>query len=576
MRMDIGSAPTTSDRTGDSLPLVQRAREHIASGNWQAAAGAAREALAQVESAAAHELLGLACWWLSDIDTLFRSRERAFKLFVDLGATRRAARMAVWLDWDYRAFRGEPAVAQGWLRRARRLLGDDTDCAEYGWLLMREADAILSSDAAGAVQASAAATALARRHSDVDLENVALSLEGLARVAAGEVRDGMQQLDEATAAVVGGQFVDRSAAGVTCCHLIMACDLVRDYDRADQWCHRVREYCREWDHPPLFAVCRTQYAGVLISAGNWDAAETELHHAIAELGAMRPGWTSLGLLQLAELRRRQGRLDDARRICEQYPTAPAAWLGQAHIALELGQPRDAERWARRFLRQVPRGNHTARAAALEVIVIAAAAHEGRSADSAELEELRSLAARVDSPALRASAALAEATHEAATQHTDAAAMRFEEAIGLFEQAGAPYDALRARLMLAAFHEATGERTLARSDLALVADRGSALGALGLTAQASNLLRSMSGAPAARDLTASSLTTREREVLARIVEGRTNPQIADVLGLSPHTVHRHVANILTKLGVGTRAAAVAWGVQHGIAVSHQSARPVARK
>src|SRR6185369_5198412 len=117
------------------------------------------------------------------------------------------------------------------------------------------------------------AAALGRRHEDPDLEYLALSLEGLARVAAGEVSEGMQQLDEATAAVVAGEFSDPSAAGVTCCHLITACELVRDFDRAGQWCVRVRDYCKQWDHPPLFAVCRTQYAGVLISSGDWAAAE---------------------------------------------------------------------------------------------------------------------------------------------------------------------------------------------------------------------------------------------------------------------------------------------------------------
>ncbi len=63
-------------------------------------------------------------------------------------------------------------------------------------------------------------------------------------------------------------------------------------------------------------------------------------------------------------------------------------------------------------------------------------------------------------------------------------------------------------------------------------------------------------------TRSELSSREREVLALIAAGRTDTEIAAVLVLSPHTVHRHVANIRTKLGVGTRAAAAAWAVAHG--------------
>jgi DNA-binding NarL/FixJ family response regulator len=46
------------------------------------------------------------------------------------------------------------------------------------------------------------------------------------------------------------------------------------------------------------------------------------------------------------------------------------------------------------------------------------------------------------------------------------------------------------------------------------------------------------------------------VLALVAQGRTNAEIAAALVLSEHTVHRHVANILAKLGASSRAAAVA--------------------
>jgi pimeloyl-ACP methyl ester carboxylesterase/DNA-binding CsgD family transcriptional regulator len=61
---------------------------------------------------------------------------------------------------------------------------------------------------------------------------------------------------------------------------------------------------------------------------------------------------------------------------------------------------------------------------------------------------------------------------------------------------------------------------------------------------------------ADDPRAGDLTRRETEVLGLIAKGLSDREIAERLVLSPHTVHRHVANVRTKLGLPTRAAAVA--------------------
>ena len=47
-------------------------------------------------------------------------------------------------------------------------------------------------------------------------------------------------------------------------------------------------------------------------------------------------------------------------------------------------------------------------------------------------------------------------------------------------------------------------------------------------------------------------------------GRENAEIAAVLGVSVHTVERHVANIFIKIGVRNRAEATAWAHRHGLA------------
>jgi DNA-binding NarL/FixJ family response regulator len=551
--------------------LLEEGRAAIRNGDWHAAARAARGSLEQGETAQGHELLGLAAWWLSDPDTVFDSRERAYRLYLDRHDERRAARLAIWLDWDYRAFRGEPAVANGWLRRARRLLEAHRDSATYGWLLLREADARLGQDARATAATAAEAAALGRRHGDPNLAHIGLSLEGLALVAAGEVTEGMQKLDEATAAIVAGDFTDRAAAGATCCHLISACELVRDFDRAGQWCERVREYCRRWNHPPLFAVCRTQYASVLVSSGDWAEAERELTASIAELTELRPGWISQGQLGLGELRRRQGRLDEAAALFESIVTgarprlgrvdlfATQARLGLAAIALERGSPTEAERLARGVLRQVARGNHTARAAALELIVLAAAAGGRAEAVRSDLQELQQLATGVESEAIKASARLAAGAFAASRGELAEARTAFEDAAAGFERAGAPYDAVRARLLLAEQLQTEGSLEAAASEAATVAAQARQLGASSLEQRAGTLSRSLLVQPARRP----SLTRREQEVLAHLARGLTNRQIAGRLGVSQHTIHRHLGNIFTKTGLSSRSAAVAFACRQGI-------------
>jgi DNA-binding NarL/FixJ family response regulator len=62
-----------------------------------------------------------------------------------------------------------------------------------------------------------------------------------------------------------------------------------------------------------------------------------------------------------------------------------------------------------------------------------------------------------------------------------------------------------------------------------------------------------------------LTKREIEVLRLVAEGLNNQTIAERLFLSDHTVHRHLANILNKLDVSTRAAAVAQAHRRGFLI-----------
>jgi DNA-binding NarL/FixJ family response regulator len=58
------------------------------------------------------------------------------------------------------------------------------------------------------------------------------------------------------------------------------------------------------------------------------------------------------------------------------------------------------------------------------------------------------------------------------------------------------------------------------------------------------------------LASAALTPREAEVLSWVAKGKTNRDIADILGMSPRTVNKHLEHVFEKLGVETRAAAAA--------------------
>jgi DNA-binding NarL/FixJ family response regulator len=92
-----------------------------------------------------------------------------------------------------------------------------------------------------------------------------------------------------------------------------------------------------------------------------------------------------------------------------------------------------------------------------------------------------------------------------------------------------------------------------------------LEALAVTPAASDAARPASAASSSPETSATlapasaarpdALSEREREVLGHVAQGASNKEIARELGLSPHTVKRHVANILAKLGCATRREAV---------------------
>jgi LuxR family maltose regulon positive regulatory protein len=529
-------------------------------GAWEDARAAFNASLAERESPEALEQLGLASWWLDDTPRTFESREGAFRLYREQGDEKGAARVALWLVWDNLAITGDSAVALGWLERARRLLLGHESSAEYGWLLLREGEVALfrGHDPAAARTSGTRAAELGRQTGDRGLEFTGLALEGLARVSAGDVAAGMRCLDEATTAATAGEVKELHTVGVVCCWQIFACERVRDFDRAAQWCARVQEFTKRWRFRPLSAICRAQYAGVLIWRGAWAEAESELAVAARDLEQSRPPLAGQAFARLGELRLRQGRLEEAAQLFDQAGSQPIARLGQAALMLERGDAAGAAADVDRLLAQSGPGEPTLRAGALELAVRAHAALGGWSAAEQARDELRRIAQALGTLPLALSVAAAEGVLLRQRGDAVGAANRFEEAAVLAERTGAPLEMARARLDLSLALAEQGQQAGAEREARRALETFQMLGAARDATRATDVLTRRAGSPPAAK---PALTTRQIEILRLVAQGLSNPEIAARLGLSDHTVKRHVANLLTRLGLTSRAAAVAYAAQH---------------
>src|SRR5262249_5879053 len=150
-----------------------------------------------------------------------------------------------------------------------------------------------------------------------------------------------------------------------------ACERVRDFERAGQWCERVVRMAEGWNVRALRAVCRAHYGSVLMLRGEWSEAEVLLNEAATALSA-RSGGSIDALARLAELRRRQGRVEEAVALLGQAEHHPLAVLSQAAIDLEGGDHAAAADGAARYLRLLA-GARTERASGLELLAEAQAA-----------------------------------------------------------------------------------------------------------------------------------------------------------------------------------------------------------
>ncbi len=546
----------------------------LLAGRWSDARRGFLVALKEHESAEALEGVAKAAWWLGSRDAVFVARERAYRLYRQRGDSVSAARLAVHLAADHCCLRDARAVADGWLQRAQRLLDGLDATAEHAWLALWQGQVatLLRHDPAASCRHSASAADLAQALGLRHLVVLARAQEGLALISQGGVVRGGYGPDDASA-LVGSVPTDFDLVLSATSTLIYTWEQTRDFSAVEQWFALFHDVPEPWSSSGPFWSCRTLRTGALVWRGAWNEAEAELEASAKALSAIGSDMAAQALARLARLRLRQGRYEESVALLDQAESQPLRlWtetqvlLGWAELLLDEGDPEAARASIERVLASLHGTHPTERLAPMELLVRAEVAFGKLERSQEALVKLQRASCSVATDGVRGATRFAEGVVAHVTGALDAARTRLEEAVVLFQRAGACFAAAQARTELAVTLLALGHRDHAEREAATALQILCSLGAAHEAERVQSRVPQGRSAGAPPGVPAGGLTTRELEVLRLVAQGQSNQAIAATLIVSVRTVERHLSNIYDKIGASgkvARAVAIAYGLRHGL-------------
>ena len=538
------------DKTIDEL---LQAREAYNRRDW----AVALDRLRGLDQLRAEDCLALAtaAYLMGDIDEAVRALQAGYQQMITNGNDLGAVRFAFWLALILNV-RGETAVGGGWVARGKRLLETEPeDIAERGYLLVHEFfQHLRRGDFARAGETAAGMVDAGRRFHQPDLVAQGLMCQGRLMIYAGRVPEGLALLDEAMIGISAAE-VSPIMAGMVYCAMIEACQEVSDFSRAAAWTRALNRWCdAQPGLVPFTGQCSLHRGQIMRLRGAYDEALAEF--ALAQRRYQIEGTAApaaLALTEQGDVLGIRGKLDEAEAAYRQ-----AAELGhepQPGLVLTWimrGRTAPAVSAVRRLLAEARTPVHRSRLlpAAVQVMIAAQLPDEAR----VYCDELSAIAAAFGNSAFQAMAAYATASVELISGHDQEALGHARESCHLWSEIGAPYEAARARVLIARALRQLGDEDSAASELGIARRAFAELGAAPAAQEVDRLLR--------RERPGG-LTEREVEVLRLVAEGRSNTDIARALVLSQKTVERHLSNIFTKLDVQSRTAAAAYAHEHGL-------------
>jgi tetratricopeptide (TPR) repeat protein len=444
--------------------LVERARNAAARNDWRRAFDLLMEAdadglLAPTDLPVFGEVAYAAGQLEVAIEAWVRAHTASLQAGDQVAAAAAAVRVAMHLLFDTALM----APVRGWLARAERLLQAEGETPAQAWFaVVRTYERMLTGDLPGARPWARRAIQIGSR-CDPAAGAIGQVAEARLRILDGDVPQGLALLDQAGVATLSGDL-DPFSTGVVYCELVCALQGLAHYDVAEEWTEAMERWSETNAIGSLQGRCRVHRAEILRLRGSCNEAE---HQAIEACQELRPylrrelGWP---LNELGRIRLHKGDIAGAEEAL--VAAHRAGWdpqPGLALVRLAQGDPATAAASIRDALerplgvpsKERPPNTHLQRAPLLEaqVEIELAAGDLGRARSAAD--ELELIAARFQSKALLAGAALARGRVRLADGDATGAEQSMSEAVRLWNEVGAPYEAAVARMALAEAHRASG-------------------------------------------------------------------------------------------------------------------------
>jgi class 3 adenylate cyclase len=422
------------------------------------------------------EGLAAAAWWTGRLEMCISARERAFAGYMDAQNRRSAAIIAMAVAKDHYAKRAS-SIGTAWMTRAERLLADEPECVEQGYL--ERLLSVIAFEGRGDFDAALAhgrrALEMGTQFGDRELQALALHDQGRALVAKGDVAEGMAMIDEATVAAVSGELSPYHT-GVIYCNTITACKDLADYRRAGDWTEAAKRWCERQAIAGFPGMCRVYRASIMRVRGAWPEAELEARRACDELMGFNLGYAAEAFYELGEIRMRRGDFVAARAAFTQaHELGRDPEPGLALLRLAEGKTAGARACIDQALDEESRDLHRARLLPAQVEIALAAGDLAKA--RAAVDELTAIGRTYESDALEATACSARSRIALGEGNARPAVRDIRRALHLWQEIGAPFEAAQARMLLALAYLLEGNADSGALELQAAATAFERLGAV---------------------------------------------------------------------------------------------------